>query len=287
MILSLFSEPALSITLVATLYISSGYGLSSMERTEVEKIVNLASRHTSDFILDDLRACNFCFPYDDRYKCALLVRAVHHSKVGIKYDANLVANEVVPLFLKNEHNYEKFNCMSIRTENPSNTPNPTPKESLWERSPRGNARQLARSLKSEILELVPTEVNITFKARLISFDTNHQIQIADGLKLRDLKAEKFSIHLRKGGVKKMDRFNHVEHYGVVRQCGLSNCAARVKIWSTRNIRKVILQRALEKLKKTTGFRNVFNPKSQISKIGCCTFVVTIKFLDSYLNGGGY
>lgn len=285
---SFFSTLLAIIILVATTHTSHGYSLPHVERKEVERIIHMASQYTTDFLLDDLRACSFCFAYDDRYKCALLVRAAHLMKAGIKYDAKMIAKEVLPFFSHGEQSYDKFICLSIRTASSSDPPSPASPGVSTDLSPIDNSEQLAISLEQEIFKLVSNRVNISYEFSVANYSSKYQHETNSAKFPNDLHAERFTFPIREDVAKPLSEFIRVRNNNVIQECGHSNCAAKIKIWSTSKIRKVIINKAIEKLKRSSGFTDVFNPsKVRIEKNACCTFIVTMKFKKDYLSNSGF
>lgn len=291
MVPTLFSGVPLFIILVAITYISDGYALSHAKRNEVKRIIRMASQHTSDFILDDLRACTYCFAYDDRYKCAPLIRAVHRIKTGVKYDTNKIADEVLPLFSERKQNYDKFICMSVRTARSSNSPYPPLPGISTDLSPIDNSEQLAISLEQEILKLVPRRVSVYYEFSVSNYSSNYQVRTKSEKPAElpnDLSGERSTFPSKERMIKPRNDFIHVRNNNVIHECGQSNCAAKVEIWSNSNIRKVIVTKAIKKLKRSIAFTDVFNPsKVIVKKTACCKFIVSVKFKERYLIDGGF
>lgn len=139
-----------SALLLATLLIGTVTGEKIGDVFKVTNFFQTISRQTSSSIIDDLRACNFCFASEKRYQCSLMVKAIHRATPGHRLSEAVVAQRVLTLFTGIENGKEAFECMTAKVANPSNAPSPYPHsvttDFTTERSPEYNADILSKAL---------------------------------------------------------------------------------------------------------------------------------------------
>lgn len=281
----------LCLFLALTVCISICQGIPVATMRDESHFLKLASRHTSDSLLDDLRACTFCFPYNDRHRCSRMMRTAHQAKAGTKIDVGLISDEVLSLFDINSRHQEQINCLALRAENPSSTPRPPSSLQIdFEYSPLKNTRMLANDLKSEISGICRPDVGISVEFEIVDWNTTdhatssrQRSSVAQTEMSQELHLLQPARHLH------TKIFSDIKQ-GIVRTCSGATCAARVTVRSRKNVEITIVRKAVKKLQSNENFKNsqIFNPKKYtIRNHGKRTYFVQFPFTKEYWNNNGW
>lgn len=244
--------------------------------------LKLASRYTSDSLLDDLRACNFCFSIRNRNKCASMVRAVHIKKAGLNTDVRAVAKRVIMLLSENNKKEDSLNCLLMRGESQTVTPRPS--------NPSDNTEsfniELGLYKNAKIFEhFLEEEFNSeNVDSTIVGYDVDVKIPgkyngtsraSIDDPRRRVSVTKKKRIQVQKKGM-----FSPFRNRNSNPECGSATCTAIVHVKGKGSeIDKDAIAKAINRIKKVEpGFEKVFNPdNSDVIPIGNNRFMVTIPF----------
>lgn len=241
------------------------------------------------------RRCELCYFCDYGYWCASTTKSTHQENQNLRLTSNQGATQDFSIVSQLVEIPWRNYCIAIAPAPPKEIQkicrSPSPISPFrTDLDPKANSEQFERSLVYWILELGPPNVKIRSNVTIIDLNSTQSGPGRNDSEPNGTGGGKYLVQLKNDIHERLLKYFSFGIKSVQTECGQANCAVSVDIWSNPEIRKIVVSKALKKVKREIGFKNVFNPRKSISKvkkIGCCHFIVTMKFKKKYLQSGGF